>query len=380
MRAQVANSGDVFASGDPSGALMSAVRSLRQDASNGTGAPQLAAAPDYPSSMARWNALKIRYPSDAAAYQPCVDPLLQAFRELKQVGPLMSGKNYAAQVNAGVKRAKAFVSQADDCIAKVSNQGLTATAGKLQQQAQNQTPHQNPGLFGGNARENGGVGKGGYPYNPPKYDPNRKTPKPHAPYTSKTPSEMMMKDCIEEVASTNPGTPNAEVRTICAQVVRTTKMTLAEPDCIVPQGPQTLVPDGNGGTKLCGDLKEAGVITVKAGKDASVKAIFDSKRPYYNGYIDGYGTQPIRITIDITQEGNELRLTRAMSQDTFPNYLEGQLSPVFDQDGRSLVGMKLEITKVGNGAKGQINKEPPGKVANLFPSATRLVQPQWIGY
>lgn len=388
MRAQGVAAGDVFASGSPSGALMGAVRSLRQDAANGTGAPQLAAGAEYPSSLPKWNALRGKYPADAAAFQPCVDPLLEAFRELKQVGPLMSGKNYAAQVNAGVKRAKALVRQADDCIAKLNDEGLTATAGQLQQQAQDQTPRSGSDDFGSNPQGNGRPGGGGYPYKPPKYDPRRKNLTPHAPYTSATPTADMMKDCIEEATLNNESRPDSEVREICAQVVQNIKMNLAKPDCVVPDGSAGLVAqtptlDGESPTPLCGGLKDTRAISVRIGTGASARTVklnFDGNVPYFNGYIDGYGTRPIPITIDITREGAQLHLNRAISQNAFPNYLEGTITPVVGTDGVSLVAMKLEITRIGSGPKGQIHSVPPGKVANLFPSATRLVQPQWTGF
>jgi hypothetical protein len=47
--------------------------SVRHDATDGLGAPQIGLDPNYPTSTAAWNTVKSRYPEAAARYQPCVD-------------------------------------------------------------------------------------------------------------------------------------------------------------------------------------------------------------------------------------------------------------------------------------------------------------------
>jgi hypothetical protein len=62
--------------------------SVRHDATDGLGAPQIGLDPNYPTSTAAWNTVKSRYPEAAARYQPCVDQYTQAITEVKQIAPL----------------------------------------------------------------------------------------------------------------------------------------------------------------------------------------------------------------------------------------------------------------------------------------------------
>ncbi len=107
---------EVFAgnSSNPHGAVLS----LRHDAANGTGAPQLGLNPDYPPSLPAWVALKQRDPQSAAPYDPCAALLIQATGEIRRVAPLMRQQGHLAELNAGIKRAKQLIAQADGCLQK----------------------------------------------------------------------------------------------------------------------------------------------------------------------------------------------------------------------------------------------------------------------
>jgi hypothetical protein len=93
-----------------------AAGSVRKDATDGIGAPQVGLDPRYPSSAQHWDDVKARYPGAAGAYEPCVDDYLQATQAIKQVAPLtrrptwdVSGK----QINGAIQQAADLVSAGD---------------------------------------------------------------------------------------------------------------------------------------------------------------------------------------------------------------------------------------------------------------------------
>ncbi len=110
---------DVYSadSREPASTICQAALGLRKDAADGTGAPQIGVSPTYPPTLPAWNTAKTRFPSDAARYQPCVNPLLQAIDAIKDAGRLMSGlPQTLARVNAGVQKATELIKGADICL------------------------------------------------------------------------------------------------------------------------------------------------------------------------------------------------------------------------------------------------------------------------
>ena len=114
--------GDVFAGNGASvgGVARGAVLSLRQDAANGAGGPQLGLDPAYPPSLQQWLDVKRDAAAAAALYQTCADVLIQATNEVRRVAPLMRPPiTRLKELNAGLDKTRALLGQGDDCIAKV---------------------------------------------------------------------------------------------------------------------------------------------------------------------------------------------------------------------------------------------------------------------
>jgi len=123
--------GDVFA-GNSSDAYSAkgAVLSLRRDAANGTGAPQLGLDAAYPPSLQGWLDVKRQIPGAAALYDACANLLIQATDEIRRVAPLMRRPiTRLKELNDGIARARALVGQGDTCIARVDKGGGTRLSG-----------------------------------------------------------------------------------------------------------------------------------------------------------------------------------------------------------------------------------------------------------
>lgn len=103
-----------------------AAGSVRKDATDGIGAPQVGLDPRYPSSARHWDDVKARYPGAAGAYAPCVDDYLQATQAIKQVAPLTLRPAWGKQINGAIQQAADLVSAGDKCMGQVQ-QGPSPT-------------------------------------------------------------------------------------------------------------------------------------------------------------------------------------------------------------------------------------------------------------
>lgn len=115
---------EVFAGqGDNYYDVTGAAQSVRHDAANGTGAPQLGLQPDYPSSLPAWKEAMRKFPREAAPYEPCVRDFIQATEEIKQVAPYMRRPMDPRKVNVGVARANDLIAQGDECMRRIKESG-----------------------------------------------------------------------------------------------------------------------------------------------------------------------------------------------------------------------------------------------------------------
>ena len=160
---------EVFAANDDYQAARRTLLSLRHDAANGTGAPQLGLDPGYPRSLPAWQAIRQRSPPAVAPLDPCANALIQATDEIIRVAPQMRGHGQdPTGINAGTRRARALIAQADQCMAKADQTNSTRLQGGV---AASRTPDpsggeqhpggQRPGGQRPGAGLSGGVSGGG---------------------------------------------------------------------------------------------------------------------------------------------------------------------------------------------------------------------------
>lgn len=124
--------------GNPELEVTNAVISVRKDATDGIGAPQIGLDPTYPAAIDHWKEVAAKYPEQAAPYESCVQDYLQASEDIKQISPLTKRPAWdvsGAQINAALQKASQLVAAGDDC-QKVAQ----ATPLKGDASTQQQTP------------------------------------------------------------------------------------------------------------------------------------------------------------------------------------------------------------------------------------------------
>ncbi|MEJ0039890.1 MAG: hypothetical protein WDO68_28275 [Gammaproteobacteria bacterium] len=174
--------GDVFATRSPDYYNVDgAAWSVRHDAANGTGAPQIGLDPSYPSSVPAWEKIRTQSPRQAQLFQPCVEQFIQATDEIRRVAPGMRRPVNASLVNGGVKRANALIKAGDECMRSAeSGKGIVLRGGvSTEGEPEN----------GGGSPPNGGVRPPDFPYGVPGRTPRQGgTPTPRDPGTGGNPS------------------------------------------------------------------------------------------------------------------------------------------------------------------------------------------------